>query len=76
MVFKTFHKCCNILFIIKPVLFKLLYLSLGFAQSFIELFNILMRIEQLTIVSDFFEVDSDGFIKLFGFLDHDFLDGE
>jgi hypothetical protein len=76
MVFQTVYKALNILLVVKPIILVLLYLSLSFTKTFIELLDILLGVEQLSVVCDLLEVKKHFVIKLLSLLNQDFLDGK
>lgn len=56
MLLEAVHELAYVLLIIHPVLLVLLHLVLCLTQRFIELLDILLRVKQLTIVSELVQV--------------------
>ena len=67
MVLKTVKEWIDVLFVGNPIILVLLHLGLRLTKTFIELFNILVRVEQLTIICDFLQVLCNFLIKFLGF---------
>jgi hypothetical protein len=76
VLLQAVHKLTYILLIVHPVLLVLLNLVLSLAQRFIELFDILRRMQQLTVVRELVKILGDCLIELAGFPHEDLLDAE
>lgn len=62
----------DVLLVIHPILLVLLYLVLSLAQRFVELFDILLRVQQLTVISELIQILRHCLIELAG-LSHQYL---
>lgn len=56
VLLEALHELAYVLLIVHPVLLVLLHLVLRLAQRFIELLDVLLRVKQLTIVSELVQV--------------------
>lgn len=60
--------------VVIPVILVLLHLRLGFTQTFIEFFDVLLWVEQLTAISDLLQVLCYFFVEFLGLNHEHFLD--
>jgi hypothetical protein len=56
VLLEAVHELAYVLLIVHPVLLVLLHLVLCLTQRFIELLDVLLRVKQLTIVSELVQV--------------------